>query len=254
MKKDTAGTLAKLKSIGYTHVEHAGYEDRKFYGYRPDEFKKLLDDTGLRMDSGHSFLGASQYDRTRKDFKDEWKYTMEDAARVGMKYVISPGLDEDMCGNIDDFKWYMDVFNRSGELARQSDLSFAYHNEGYEFDHKLENIVLYELVLKFTDPSVVAQQIDIGNMYATGGRAMDFLRKYKGRFELMHVKDVRKSTSGEGFQPAPLGKGLVGVKEALDFGRSTGIKYFIIEEKAYDGKTVLTCAQENLSTMHQWGF
>src|SRR5947209_2097894 len=54
MKKDPVATLKKLKAIGYTHVEHAGYSNRKFYGYSPEDFKKILGDNGLIMLSGHS--------------------------------------------------------------------------------------------------------------------------------------------------------------------------------------------------------
>ena len=67
-----------------------------------------------------------------------------------------------------------------------------YHNESYEFNHSLDGTVLYELLLKLTDQSLVAQQIDIGNMYEPGGRAMDYLKRYPGRFTLMHVKDEIK--------------------------------------------------------------
>jgi hypothetical protein len=35
MKKDPLGTLKQIASIGYKHVEHANYVNRKFYGYSP---------------------------------------------------------------------------------------------------------------------------------------------------------------------------------------------------------------------------
>src|ERR1700759_4535342 len=47
MKKDPVATLKQLSSIGYTHVEHAGYNNRKFYGYAPSDFKKILSDNNL---------------------------------------------------------------------------------------------------------------------------------------------------------------------------------------------------------------
>jgi sugar phosphate isomerase/epimerase len=206
------------------------------------------------MESGHSFLGADKWDKAKNDFTDEWKYTMDDAAKIGMKYVISPGVDEDVCKTADDFKWYMELFNKTGELSKKAGVTFAYHNEGYEFSHSLDNTLLYDLLLKLTDPSLVAQQIDIGNMYTPGGRAMDYLKRYPGRFALMHVKDVIKKESGEGYQSTPLGTGLVGVKDAIDFARRSGTKYFIIEENRYHNKTALECAEENLKIMKQWGY
>ena len=56
MGKDLLGTLKALSAMGYQHVEHAGYKARKFYGYAPADFKKLLADLGMDMPSGHTVL------------------------------------------------------------------------------------------------------------------------------------------------------------------------------------------------------
>ncbi|MDQ6763387.1 MAG: sugar phosphate isomerase/epimerase, partial [Bacteroidota bacterium] len=199
-----------------------------------------------------------QWDKSKNDFTDDWKYTIEDAAAVGMKYVISPGLDESLCKTSDDFKWYMDVFNKSGELCKKAGITFAYHNENYEFNHQLDNTVLYDLVLKLTDPSVVAQQIDIGNMYEPGGRPMDYLKRYPGRFTLMHVKDeIKKSPDNQKdsmYESAVLGTGVINVKEVLDFAMKSGTSHFIVEQEHYQDKTPLQCAEEDFKIMKGWGY
>src|SRR6187551_820848 len=72
MKADPLGTLKQLAEIGYVNVEHANYVDRKFYGYPVAEFKKILDDLGLKMTSGHTTLGKQHWDEAKKDFTDAW--------------------------------------------------------------------------------------------------------------------------------------------------------------------------------------
>jgi sugar phosphate isomerase/epimerase len=74
---------------------------------------------------------------------------------------------------MDDFKRYMDVFNKSGELCRKSGMTFGYHNHNFEFNTQLDGRRLYDLILENTDPALVIQQMDIGNMYGAGGRALD---------------------------------------------------------------------------------
>ncbi len=256
MKKDPAGTLKQLAAIGYTHVEHAGYENRKFYGYEPDDFKRLLHDTGLTMLSGHSFVGADIWNKNKSDFTDEWKHTVEDAAKVGMQYIISPGVDENLCKKEDDFKWYLQLYNKTGELCRKSGIHFAYHNESYEFNHYLNNKRLYDLLLEGTDKNVVAQQIDIGNMYGAGGRGMDYLQRYPGRFISMHVKDEIKSDTHEGgYESCVLGKGIVETKNILAYAKQhSGIQQYIIEQESYGDQTPLACAKEDLAMMKNWGF
>ncbi len=256
MKKDPAGTLKQLAAMGYTHVEHAGYENRKFYGYKPDDFKKLLRDLGLTMLSGHNFVGANTWDKTKNDFTDEWKHTVDDAAKVGMQYVISPGVDESLCKKEDDFNWYLQLYNKVGELCKKSGIHFAYHNESYEFDHYLNNKRIYDLLLDGTDKNLVAQQIDIGNMYGAGGRGMDYLQRYPGRFFSMHVKDEVKSATHEGgYASCVLGRGVIGTKDILLYAKkNSGIQQYIIEQESYGDQSPLDCAKEDLAMMKQWGF
>lgn len=258
MKNDPAGTLKKIAAMGYKHVEHAGYHDGKFYGYTPEDFKKLLSDTGLKMASGHNSLTGEAWDKTKNDFTDEWKKTIDASAAVGLKYMISPGVDESYCKNIDDFKKYMDMHNKTGELCKKAGFHFAFHNESYEFNHSLEGKQLYELLLGLCDKNLVAQQIDIGNMYEPGGRAMYYLKKYPGRFLLMHVKDDMKKVpppqSGNMYESCELGKGVVGVKEIVDYARKTGTKYFIIEQEDYQGMQPIDSVKDDLQTMKTWGF
>ena len=93
MSKDPLGTLKALANMGYKHVEHANYVNRKFYGWTASEFKKVLDDLGLKMPSGHTVMSSKHWDDAKKDFTDAWKYTVEDAATVGQMFVISPSME-----------------------------------------------------------------------------------------------------------------------------------------------------------------
>jgi sugar phosphate isomerase/epimerase len=256
MKKDPSGTLKQLQGIGYKYVEHANYVDRKFYGYSPTDFKKLLDDLGMMMHSGHTVMQKNHWDVSKNDFTDAWKFTVDDAAIAGQKYVISPWLDESMRQNYDDFKRYMDVFNKSGELCNKSGMKFGYHNHDFEFSTSLNGVMLYDLIMQNTNPALVAQQLDMGNLYNGGAKAMDIAKKYPGRFELMHVKDeIPSTTKEEKYESTILGQGIVGTKKLVDFGRkSGGTTQFIIEQESYQGKAPVECAKVDLDIMKDWGF
>ncbi|MEJ7766960.1 MAG: TIM barrel protein [Chitinophagaceae bacterium] len=252
MKKDPAGTMKLLAAMGYRHVEHANYINRKFYGYSARDFKKLLDDLKLKMPSGHTVMGKQHWDETKKDFTDAWKYTIEDAAVVGQQYVISPSLEASLRKNYDDMLRYMEVFNKSGELCKKSGMKFGYHNHDFEFKESLNNKKLFDIILQNTDPKLVTQQLDIGNMYGGGGRAMDVLKQYPGRFESLHVKDEIKA--GDDYESTILGKGIIGTKAVTDLARKQGTTQFIIEQESYQGKTPAECAKEDLQIMKKWGY
>jgi sugar phosphate isomerase/epimerase len=260
MRKDPLGTLKQLAAMGYKNVEHAGYNNRKFYGYTPKEFKKLLKDLGMKMPSGHTSLVGKHWDWAAKDFTTEWKNTVEDAAIAGQQYVISPWLDEANYKTEDDLKKFMDVFNKCGELCKKSGMMYGYHNHDFEYTQKFGDKTLYDLILEYTDPTLVTQQLDTGNLYSTGTRAQALLKKYPGRFLSMHVKDEVKAEGGKGemnseYESAILGSGVVGITEVLSLAKSVGgTQHFIIEQESYQGKAPLDCMKENYKLMKGWGF
>ena len=258
MMKAPLDTLKQLAAIGYKYVEHANYVDRKFYKYSATEFKKVLDDLGLKMLSGHTVMGKQAWNSDKKEFTDSWKNTVEDAATVGQKYVISPWLDESLRKDYDGLLSFLDVFNKSGELCKQHGMKFGYHNHNFEFSSTINNMKLYDVILQHTDPSLVAQQLDIGNMYGAGGRADEIIKQYPGRFELMHVKDEIKSTKsemGDGYESTILGTGIIGTKDIVDLAKkSGGTSQFIIEQESYQDKTPIQCAKEDFDIMKKWGF
>ncbi len=256
MSKDPLGTLQKLSAMGYRHVEHASYVDRKFYGYGAKEFKKILNDLNLKMPSGHTVLAKQHWDETKKEFTDLWKYTVEDAAILGQQFVISPWIDESWRKDEDTLKKYMGVFNMAGELCSKSGMKLGYHNHHFEFKEELNGKKVYDIILQNTDPQFVIQQLDIGNMYYGGGRALDVIKKYPGRFASLHVKDeIAVAGSEHGYESAILGTGVIDVKKVLEQSIKTGGSiHLIIEQESYQGKTPMECVKENLKIMKKWGY
>ena len=158
----------------------------------------------------------------------------------------------------DDLKRYMEVFNKSGELCKKSGMKFGYHNHDFEFSQKLNEKKVFDIILENTDPKLVVQQLDIGNMYHAGGIAADIIKQYPGRFQSLHVKDEIKSDKGEmggGYESTILGTGVVPVKDILKLAmKSGGTVHLIVEQESYQGKTPLDCVKEDLNIMKGWGY
>ena len=251
MMKDPAATLKTLADIGYKHVEHANYINRKFYGWTAKEFKKILDDLGLQMPSGHTVMTPAHWDAAKNDFTDVWKATVEDAAAMGQKFVISPWMDEKVRHDTDLLKSTLDQFNKSGELCQK-------YNMNFEFTTMVGDIRLFDYIMQNTDPVRVLQQLDIGNMYGRENDAISIINKYPGRFISMHVKDEIKSADkkeGTGYESTILGKGVLPVKEVLKAAKKTGgTVYLIIEQESYQGIDPIDCVKIDLQTMKKWGY
>ncbi len=142
-------------------------------------------------------MRPEHWDPVKRTFSDSWKYTIEDAAVVGQKYVISPWLDESLRKTYDDMLRYMDVFNKCGELCKSYGMKFGYHNHDFEFSQVLGNKKVYDIILQNTDPELVAQQLDIGNPHTMAERSPSPSScNIPTGSNWMHVKDEIKATSG----------------------------------------------------------
>lgn len=255
MSLDPSGSLTKLAEMGYEYLEHASYTDRKFYGYAASEFKRMLDSMGLKMISGHTEMGRQHWNETGKDFTDSWKFTLDDAATLGQKYVVSPWIDESIRKKYDVFRHYMDIFNKCGKLCKKRGMKFGYHNHNFEFSEKLNGETLFDIMMNSIDPDLVVVQLDIGNLFDGGAVALDVVNQYPGRFENVHVKDVKK-TGGDGkYESTIIGEGVAEVRKVIELIKSTGgAQVMIIEQESYQEKTPMECIRINLEIMKKWGY
>ena len=141
-------------------------------------------------------------------------------------------------------------------------MRFGYHNHDFEFSQKLNGRTVYDIMLKNTDPELVIQQLDIGNLYNGGAKAIDIVKQYPGRFKSLHVKDEikaeKKDNNGghaEEYESTVLGTGIVSVKEVIDLCRkSGGTEHFIVEQESYQGKTPMESIKQDLKQMKAWGY
>jgi sugar phosphate isomerase/epimerase len=255
MQSDPLGSLKKIAAMGYKVVEHAGYADRKFYGYSPADFKKILQDLDLKMYSGHVDFGMQTWDAAKNDFTDSWKHTVEDAAFMGQKFVITPELADKAQKDYDTLMKVIDLWNKSGELCQKHGMKFGYHDDFNE-DVTMHNMKIYDIIMKYTDPKLTMQQFDIANLYnAAGTDPMEILKKYPGRFESLHVKDVLKEKNSEGRHDSTvLGKGVLDIKSVLSEATKNGSWLLIIEQEAYQNESPMDCVRDDLAAMKMWGY
>ncbi len=235
MPKDPKGILKQLSSFGYSQIE--SYEGPKgmYWGMSHLDFKKYLDDLGMKIVSSHC--------DTTKDFEKK----VEEAAAIGMNYLINPW--EGPNKTIDDYKKMAQDFNAKGEICRQNGIRFAFHNHDYSFK-KLEGEYAQDVLLENTDPTLVDFEMDIYWVVTAGQDPETWLKKYKNRFTLCHVKDRTKTpVENNGLNSVNLGTGTISWPTILKTAKENGMKYFVVEQEAYAGTTPLKAVEANAEYM-----
>lgn len=253
MHEDASGTLKAIRETGYKYIEHADYTSRKFYDFSPADFCKLVRDCGLILLSGHTVLELQHWNKATKNITSEWHYAIEDAATAGQQFLITPWLDRSLWNDETRLRHFMDVFNLSGELCKKAGIQFGYHNHDFEFLHTFNSFSLYDIILQNTDPRLVFQQLDIGNNYQKSFSVTDLFAQYPGRFQLMHVKDIKETNERHRqYKSALIGEGILDIKNIIDSARlQGGTSYFIIEQDNYAAINSLSSAAQNYQAFNK---
>ena len=131
---------------------------------------------------------------------------------------------------LDDWRWIAGEFNRIGEKVKAAGMTFGVHNHTPEFA-TIDGVLVYDELLRLTDPKLVVFEMDAGWVYASGHNPVDYLTKTPERFPLMHVKDMIRQPDGKELMTV-LGKG------SIDYGpvmrAATGLKYYFVEQEAFE--------------------
>lgn len=226
MTKDTIGTLKAVTAMGYEDFETFGFDSTKgtFYGYKPSEFKNILDDLQSTASSGH--FGFSSYLEKSDDelmrFVDQ---CIEGVRVLDMKYITWPWLAPEQ-RTIDHYKLMSGKLNRIGERVNAAGLGFAYHNHGFEFqDHGGENG--FDIILKETDPALVKLQMDIyWVMHSSKRSPKTLIKEQPGRYVMWHIKDMDKNTKDY----TELGNGSIDYADILPDPAESGLEFYFLEQ------------------------
>ena len=231
MAKDPIGTLEKISKIGYKTVEGATYTGSElFYGMPPEQFKMVLSDNGLEMISGHYLLGAAM-PNTKGTMVNDWQKAVDDAAAIGLKYMVCAHLSNTERGTLDGYQQTAEKLSAAGAISQKAGIQLCYHNHDFEFvaqDGKLP----YDVLLQGTDPDLVKMEMDIYWVYKAKQDPIALFKKYPGRFPLWHVKDM-DNTPKQMF--TEVGNGVIPFKSIFAQAKVAGLDYFFNEQDVCPG-------------------
>jgi sugar phosphate isomerase/epimerase len=249
--KDLDATLAAVAAIGYRAVESAG-----FLGRKPAEFRAALDRAGLKCTSAHVQARAMGPDG---GFDGDLERLAEGLATVGATHAVmpSPRIPDRLAGppaageGLGDFyrrvtgaltlsDWQMNAafLNEKGAALKKAGIKVGYHNHNFEFRPLPvkggDETNGMAILLKETDPELVTFEIDVGWVSAAGIDPVALMQQHKGRFTMMHVKDMKASTRPNvelKMDPTEIGSGAIDWKRLLPASHAAGVRDFFVEQE-----------------------
>lgn len=236
--KDVPGGMKRLKSDGYSTLELAGYNNGKINSIDMMELKKMADDAGLLITSSHVNPPIREYTKDNiETIKEFWKKATDHHAKIGVKYLIQPG--QPATRNTEEVIYVSEVFNEAGKIAKASGIQFGYHNHdmefarvqpggnAYAFGRHQKGDIIYDLLLKNTDPSLVVFELDVYWTVMGLQDPVEYLKKHPNRIRVLHIKD--RAVLGQ--------SGLMNFEQIFKQANANGIKDYYVELEGYGGGT-----------------
>lgn len=253
LSEDFEGTIEMLSSLGYRELEFygpytfsdqsakdswaqaanmLGFSGSGFYGKSSADVLNILKKNNLTATATHTDLAT---------LENNMDALAEAANFMGMKYVGLPAIPDNLRTSLDDYKKMADRFNAIGKNAQKHGIKFSYHNHGYGFAEKEGKIPVLEL-FNATDPENVVLEMDLFWTTAAGADPVELLKKYKGRYQLLHIKDMTEQArfAGDGgdmtqwfslfSKMTSCGQGVLDLPLILETAKANGAKHFYVEQ------------------------
>ncbi|GAA4449670.1 sugar phosphate isomerase/epimerase [Nibrella saemangeumensis] len=222
--KDVTGTMAKVREMGFKEIEGGNT-----YGMSNADFRKLLDQNGLKLIS----MGA-QF----TELESNVPQIIDKAKTLGAKYVVCSWIPhQDDVFTFNDAQRAVEVFNTAGRLLKENGLNLCYHTHGYEFK-PYEQGTLFDYLVNELDPRYCNFEMDVFWVKHPGQDPVAFLQKYGKRVPLVHLKDRKPGTPGNDKGRADvetnvtLGQGDIGIAEIMKQAKKSGVRHFFIEDES----------------------
>lgn len=223
--KGVPRTLDLVKSFGIREVELAGT-----YGLSPEQFLQELSSRGLKAVSAHY---------PYKRWKEEPDAVAQEASALGLEYAGCAWADHKAPMDEAQARDIAATFNKAGAALAKVGIKFFYHLHGFEFQPWKDGETLADLIIKETDPANVKFQMDILWVVFPGQDPVKLLEKYAGRWDLMHLKDLKKGVATGDLSgktdvenDVTLGTGQMNWPAIFAASQKVGVKHYFIEDES----------------------
>lgn len=249
MAADFKGTLKKVKEMGYDGVEFAG-----LFGHTAADVKKMCEEIGLVPISAHIAL---------KEFLED-PAIFETYSAIGCRYAVIPYLTEEYRPGQPKFLELIDIAKDLGKKANAIGMTLCYHNHDFEFA-KIDGEYALDVLYREVPADLLQTEIDTCWANVGGVNPADYVRKYSGRAEIVHLKDFvgkksenmyaligidenEKKDTGGAFEFRPVGSGCQDFPAILAAAEDAGAQWVVVEQDMPSlGKTPMECAQMSIN-------
>ena len=260
MEQDMDAALKAVKDMGYDYVEFAGY-----FGKTAQEVAALLKRHHLTCISVHQGYNV---------FLDAPEENVAFLKTIGVEFCAIPWMDPSRLKGQPAFDRTVMEIKRVAALLRDNGIRMLYHNHDFEFK-TFAGKYLLDWLYETIPAELLRPEIDTCWVHYAGCDPCEYLMRYAGQIQLVHLKDYICKTDARGavyaliddegkenkgarqadneFEFRPLGQGVMNFPAIIDAACKAGAEYLIVEQDQAPTASPLESARQSREYLRSLG-
>ena len=216
-EEDIKVSFEKLKKLGYDEIQTAGCK----IPYA--RFGELAREAGLTIVGTHDNFDLMYTDPTQ---------AMDNHDLLGTKIMGIGGFFKQTA---EDYRDFIARANTVAANIRARGFKFTYHNHSHEF-FKLDGKLIMDMLIEGLDPTNTGFVLDTYWVQHGGGDVRHWIEKLAGRIDILHLKDMAKSSDNNPPQYiTEVGSGNLYWQGIIETALRTGVRSFVVEQDSCPG-------------------
>jgi len=207
-----AESMKKVRQLGYEAVQCSALSS-----ISPAALKNIVDSEGITICATHT-----DYARMR----DEPQAVIDEHQLWGCKHAAIGGIP----GEYRSAEGFATFAKEASEVAArlaEGGVTFSYHNHSFELE-RFNGRTGLEILYAESDPNAFKSELDTYWIQHGGGDPADWIRKLKGRAQIIHFKDMAMRGSTQHF--AEVGEGNLNWPAILEACLYAEVEWYIVEQ------------------------
>jgi len=229
MKKDFPGTLKKVKDMGYEGVELA-----ELYGHDPKQVEKYLKEAGLTAIAAHVPYG---------ELVEDLPGTVSKYANLGVSYIAIPYLEEDKRYGTKSYEIFLEKIPLIAKECKKYGITLLYHNHDFEFLKTKDGEYVLDALFGQLSGEELQAEPDTCWIHVAGEDPSAYVRKYKGRCPVVHIKDYKTKDPVEF---CAVGSGVQDIKGIYEACQESEVSWLVVEQDRHTQYSALEDARMSI--------
>ncbi len=247
-------TLRKLRELGFRSVEVSQIPMTE---ENVAELKRASEDFDIEIAALSAGLEPMLPGAPGETLKSDFDKIVNDCKTLNCNFIRIGMLPLDKMGDKDKIMKFIEDAEEMAVRLAAHDIELYYHTHHIEFQ-KYDGEYLLDLIKNNT--SKLGFELDVHWIQRAGVNPVEFIKEYKGRVALLHLKDYRigqldineddLKDMGKFFNKftnliefAEVGEGNLDIKAIIEAGLESGAKHFLIEQDDTYGRDPFDCLE-----------